>query len=124
MAIEHPIRDFETFWPFYLGEHRSPVTRGFHYVGTGLFLSNVATALVLLSPAWALYGVLCGYGFAWVSHFGIEKNRPATFRYPAMSLRADFRMLGYFLTGRIGPELLRLYGSRAPGKDAPLLVGG
>ena len=26
-----------------------------------------------------LYGLLCGYGFAWVGHFGFEKNRPSSF---------------------------------------------
>ena len=28
-------------------------------------------------PQYLLYGLLCGYGFAWVGHFGFEKNKPA-----------------------------------------------
>jgi hypothetical protein len=43
----------------------------------------------------------CGYGFAWASHFFIEKNNPATFKHPLYSLRGDFLMFFQILTGRI-----------------------
>lgn len=29
---------------------------------------------------WLGYGLLQGYAFAWVGHFFVEKNRPATFK--------------------------------------------
>ena len=35
-----------------------------------------------------LYGLLCGYGFAWIGHFGFEKNKPARFK------RALYRFMG------------------------------
>ena len=42
-----------------------------------------------------------GYGFAWISHFLIEKNKPATFKYPFYSLLGDFKMFFEILTGKI-----------------------
>jgi hypothetical protein len=42
------------------------------------------------SIPWKLFVV--GYFFAWVGHFGFERNRPATFIYPTYSLICDFVM--------------------------------
>ena len=98
---------FSAFWPHYLREHSRPQTRALHYLGTSIVVALGLFAL--LTGRWWLLALvpLAGYFFAWVGHFGIEKNRPATFTYPLWSLAADFRMWWLWLTGRLGVELER-----------------
>ena len=89
---EKRIASFEEFWPFYLGEHSKPATRWFHFAGTTL---GVLTAIVAIATlqVWLLpAAVVIGYGPAWFSHFFIEGNRPASWRYPVWSFMADFKL--------------------------------
>jgi hypothetical protein len=46
-----------------------------------------------------LYGVVFAYFWAWVGHFMIEHNKPASFTYPLWSLTGDFRMWIFMLRG-------------------------
>jgi hypothetical protein len=91
-------------------EHRNPVNRALHYTGTTLVIGCVATAAVTMNPAWLLAAPVAGYGCAWVGHFFVEKNKPATFKYPLWSLRADFKMYGMALRGKMRDEVERLCG--------------
>ena len=98
---------FAEFWPFYLREHSRALTRAWHYVGTSLVV--LLALAVLLTGNFLLFAMMpvAGYFFAWVAHFGVEKNRPATFKYPLWSLGADWKMWWLWLTRRLKPELER-----------------
>lgn len=113
---------FEEFWPYYLGEHRSPINRGLHYVGTSMAIGSLTTGILTLNPIPIAAAPLFGYGFAWLGHFVVESNRPATFKYPLWSLRGDFKMLRMAVQGSLTAELVRFYGSTSPDADAPQLV--
>lgn len=101
------IQTFGEFWPYYLREHARPATRWSHFVGTNLALALGITAAVTQSAWLVPLALVSGYAFAWVSHFAIEKNRPATFKYPLWSLVSDFRMMGFMWVGKLGPELAK-----------------
>jgi hypothetical protein len=116
------LESFEEFWPYYVGQHRSPLNRGLHYVGTSMSIGTVGAAVMTLNPTWLILTPIVGYGPAWIGHFLIEDNKPATFDYPFWSLRADFKMLGMALRGKMADEVTRLYGSSNPPSDAPLLA--
>ena len=93
---------FRDFYPFYHTEHSRSGTRRLHFAGTSLVLLTLIYALT--TRWWALLWLmpLFGYGFAWVGHFFVERNRPATFQYPLYSLAGDFRMFADMLRGRVG----------------------
>ncbi|MGD9599162.1 MAG: Mpo1-like protein [Steroidobacteraceae bacterium] len=84
---------FREFYPYYLGEHRHPVSRRLHVIGTLAMLAIVVAAIALREWWLILPAVILAYGCAWVGHYVFEKNRPATFRHPLYSLRGDFAML-------------------------------
>lgn len=100
-------KSFAEFWPYYLQEHAKPATRALHFAGTGAGLLLAFVALISGNYWLLLAALICGYGPAWIGHFFVEKNRPATFRHPFWSLIADFRMFFFFITGRLGDELRR-----------------
>ncbi|HXT63950.1 MAG TPA: DUF962 domain-containing protein [Pyrinomonadaceae bacterium] len=92
---------FAEFWPYYLGEHSQPLTRALHYAGS---LAAIALLVTLIATGrWWLFPVafVPGYGLAWVGHFFVEKNRPATFTYPLWSFMGDWKMLALMLTGQL-----------------------
>ena len=85
------------------------------YFGTSLALLTATTAAVTGTGWLVAVALVLGYGPAWVGHFLIEHNRPATFKYPAWSLMSDFKMLGLAVRGRMGAEVVRLgLGPREP----------
>ncbi|QDK37668.1 DUF962 domain-containing protein [Bdellovibrio sp. NC01] len=92
---------FQEFWPFYLSEHSNPLNRRLHFCGT--LLVHLIVIYLLISSQWMLAWALpiVGYGFAWVGHFIVEKNRPATFKHPLWSLIGDFKMFYMMLAGKL-----------------------
>ncbi len=98
-------KSFREFWPYYLSEHSRPATRALHLIGSVAALASLAACLVM--QRWLLIPLafIPGYGAAWIAHFFIEKNKPATFKYPLWSFLADYKMVGLMLLGKINAEV-------------------
>lgn len=95
---------FAEFWPYYLSEHSNLTNRKLHFAGTSLLVVVALLAVILQDVGYLVFCPFVGYGFAWVGHFIIEKNRPATFKHPLWSLMGDFKMVGMMWTGKLwGP---------------------
>jgi hypothetical protein len=98
--MEKRYETFAEFYPFYLSEHKHPISRRLHFIGTGLVFVLLLFAL-LYGHWWLWLGIpLVGYGFAWVGHYFFERNKPATFQYPLYSLRSDFKLFFEILSGK------------------------
>jgi len=101
------MQTFAEFWPYYLREHSRLTTRRLHFAGTSISIAAALCALALRSPGLGLFALLQGYAWAWVGHFFVEHNRPATFKYPLWSFVSDFKMLACAALGTLPGELKR-----------------
>lgn len=101
------IKNYSDFWDFYVQEHSKPLTRALHFAGTTLGLALLVWFIA--TGRWYFFPLflVVGYAFAWFAHFVVEKNRPATFKYPLWSFVSDFKMIWYMLTGRMAAEVER-----------------
>lgn len=99
MSTEY--RTLDEFYPYYLQEHSNRTCRRLHFVGTTLALLLLVAA-VTVGPLWLIaVGIVQGYAWAWVGHYVFEHNKPATFKYPLLSFRGDWKMWWQMLTGKI-----------------------
>jgi len=100
-------QSFEDFWPFYVTEHRHPLNRALHFVGSTTAAAVALTGVVTLNPLLVAAAPVVGYGAAWIGHFFVEKNKPASFKYPLWSFRADWVMWSKIIRRQMGAELER-----------------
>ena len=104
IAVVENIRHFNSFaefYPYYLSEHGNSISRRLHFIGTTLVIFILAVTIA--KGAWLLLFALpvAGYTFAWIGHFGFEKNKPASFKRPLYSFMGDWVMYRDIWIGRI-----------------------
>lgn len=114
MREVHRFETYEEFWPFYVREHSNKLNRTLHVIGTSAALGLVAAAAITRRPLFLLAAPVVGYGFAWAGHFIVQKNKPATFKYPLWSLRGDFEMLARTYAGTMDAEVERVMKNGSP----------
>jgi hypothetical protein len=107
MSSEEPIRSFEDFWPRYVRAHAHPGNRMLHFAGTTAAIACFAAGVLTRRPKLALLAPVVGYAAAWTGHFGVEKNKPATFGHPLWSFASDFKMWWMIVNGEMDAEVER-----------------
>lgn len=108
---EPVIRSFEEFWPYYVKAHSKKATRTVHFLGTTAAVALLGTGVLTRRLSLVALAPVVGYGAAWISHFFIEGNKPATFGHPLWSLKADFVMWKKIVDGTMDGEVERICGS-------------
>lgn len=91
---------FADFYPVYLAEHSTRACRELHFAGSTLAILSLVALILTGSLWWLLAAVGFHYGFAFIGHFGFEKNQPTSFRHPLYSFMADWVMYWQMLTGQ------------------------
>ena len=109
---------FEEFWPFFVSQHRSKLSRTLHVTGTTVAMALVVTAIVKRRAWPLLLAPVAGYGLAWAGHLLFEKNMPTTFAHPVWALRAGLRMWLKTVSGQMDGEVARCAADR-PDADVP-----
>ena len=98
--MEKRYTNFKDFYPYYLSEHSHKTTKLLHFIGTSISLYFLFNFFRTFDFVYIILSLLSGYGFAWVSHFFIEKNKPATFKYPFYSFIGDPLMFIEIIMGK------------------------
>ena len=96
---------FGEFWPVYVRAHSRPATRVVHLIGTLLGWMIVGAALAERRWWLVLLALVLSYGLAWISHFFVEHNMPATFEHPLYSWWADQKMMFLMVIGQMSKEV-------------------
>jgi hypothetical protein len=114
---------FRDFWPEYVQAHSQLSTRIIHCAGTLLGWMTLGAVLALHRWWWVPLAIVIPYALAWISHFFIEHNKPASFDHPLWSWWADQRMVALMLVGKMGDEV-RKYAAcldQPRGRDVKIL---
>lgn len=112
MNQEERFQSLKEFYPYYLTEHANPTNRTLHFIGTSLLFVIVGYAIYSKKYFLLWFLPVAGYGFAWVGHFFVEKNKPATFKYPFWSLASDFIMYFDMWTFQVNKKLKKIEANR------------
>jgi len=104
---ERPFKAIEEFWPYYVNEHKKALTRQLHFAGNTNLLLWLLLALLRRSFKLVLVAIVSSYLIAWVGHFFVERNLPATFKYPMKSAICDMIMYTKMWSGKMDAEVSR-----------------
>lgn len=80
------------------------LNRKLHFIGIFIIILPVIIAIII-NLYYLILIAFFAYGFAWFGHFFVEKNNPATFRYPLGLLTGDFKIF-YLMCNKMDEEIV------------------
>lgn len=101
-------RSFEEFWPYYVRAHSNKTNRTIHFVGTTSAMGLLGLGVLTRRVTPILMAPVVGYGMAWIGHFLVQGNVPATFGHPLWSFKGDMKMWRMILDGTMDAEVERV----------------
>lgn len=105
--IKNYIISLKEFWPYYVREHSQAGTRWLHFIGNTNLLIWLIVAILNWSLIYLAIAIVSSYMIAWIGHFFIEKNIPATFRYPLKAGICDIVMYYKMWRGEMDAEVMK-----------------
>lgn len=103
--IRRYVISLQEFWPYYVREHSRLGTRWLHFIGNTNLFFWLILAIFYRSTVMLAIAVVSSYAFAWIGHFFIERNIPATFRYPLKAAICDMIMYYKMWRGEMNSEV-------------------
>lgn len=114
--VQGRYKKLKEFWPYYVREHSHPWTRRMHFIGTTNLIIWLCGAILRRNLAFVPIGIISSYMLAWIGHFFIEHNIPATFKYPILSALAELTMYGKMWRGQMDSDVA-MYTKEAGSKE-------
>ena len=104
----YDVRSFEQFWPHYVRLHTRHETQKMHAAATLSCIALLASGIALRQPLLLALAPLVNFAIAQTSHRVFEQNRTTPWKNQLWHTRAEFKMLGLVLTGRMADEVTRV----------------
>ena len=108
MENMNKIRSFNDFWPRWLRAHSSRATVVSHVVGLALSLALAGAMLASGMIFFLVLAVVPALGGAAVGHRLSPRKDRVSPDHPEWAARADLRLFGLAVTGKLGAEIERL----------------
>jgi len=108
--LKNQFHALQEFWPYYVREHSKAGTRRLHFIGNTNLFFWLLLALLRLDLWIVLWAVISSYALAWIGHFFVERNIPATFRYPLQAALCDMYMYYKMWRGEMDAEVGKYVG--------------
>jgi hypothetical protein len=114
MNKHNEIETFQDFWPLYLRAHSSRVSRACHFTGLALSAATAGAMIACGMVFFLVLAVVPALLGAWLGHKLSPRHEHLADEHPDWAARADLKMFGLFLAGRLGQELDKLQLSSKP----------